>query len=845
MRNKVFIYIILLSLNAIKLMATTNNVTLISYPACEGSKNGRIQIIVDPNAIYWSPPFDYYYENLDNGDAGDGTMYGYVHTITGLASGLYKVKLYVSIECTEEGQIIVETLQNNLNIDFSVDNEETCNNASIQAQVSGGSGNYTYQWNNGSTNSSISNLHPGLYCLTVTDAGACSKTKCTFISGGHLIVEPTFVKNVSTCNYKTNSQDGVIEIVVEGGSGNYQFDWTHPYVWYDIKHTQNVDHLSPHTFPYHVKVTDNITGCIAERDFYICCCFDTNEFGHDPFDPYYCNAEDYGNIYVEGDVYPKTDPNSNNGYILLNVIGGDGGYVYSWAGPNGYKSSNKDIYNLAPGEYCVKVTDGCKIRNECYTIGECSQTTVSLSGQKTNACNNYNVGKIILTASGGTQPYKYKWSNGAQTKDIMNLSGGTYCVTVIDASGCRAEDCYQITSPNATRSGCKLYCNDDEVHDYGIVPVFRPSDCRYIDYYCGDGVYLRSEFVGLKEERFNPGNCSVDVLCFNNQPWTTIYGLHCRTCIHQLIDNFYPYLMVGCYIDYCYFQWPYNLSRITHIQEKVSVAYFEIQGICSGQIFDICGDDSPIFNFDYDCDEEPPIQDGDCGDFLSLDYYYEGHFGGDCTGLFKNNSIGNELTKSDSSFLKLISSNTQKIPFQSFDNVNKLKVESYIDSLSNCNKIFINYYSHNTESVNISILTLDNRNILNFTDQAISGFNTSIIENVQFNKISTDSLLIKIAFSKGYKIIQKIKNNCYIKNNANPIFVKPNPFYDCLEINNLKVKEIYSYQIINLAGQVVKSDYLNENRTICLENISQGIYLLKLSNNEINSMIKIVKSNKN
>ncbi|MBK7359978.1 MAG: T9SS type A sorting domain-containing protein [Saprospiraceae bacterium] len=61
----------------------------------------------------------------------------------------------------------------------------------------------------------------------------------------------------------------------------------------------------------------------------------------------------------------------------------------------------------------------------------------------------------------------------------------------------------------------------------------------------------------------------------------------------------------------------------------------------------------------------------------------------------------------------------------------------------------------------------------------------------------------------------------------------------------MKAKEIYSCQIINLSGQIVQSDFLNENRKICLQNINQGIYLLKLSNSEINTIIKIVKSNKN
>lgn len=47
-------------------------------------------------------------------------------------------------------------------------------------------------------------------------------------------------------------------------------------------------------------------------------------------------------------------------------------------------------------------------------------------------------GAIALTLLGGNPPYVYEWSNGANTRDISQLSAGTYSLTVTDGLGCTA-----------------------------------------------------------------------------------------------------------------------------------------------------------------------------------------------------------------------------------------------------------------------------------------------------------------------------------------------------------------------------------------------------------------------
>lgn len=54
------------------------------------------------------------------------------------------------------------------------------------------------------------------------------------------------------------------------------------------------------------------------------------------------------------------------------------------------------------------------------------------------SCNDLNDGIASVLPSGGTNPYSYLWSNGANTQTISNLVPASYVVTVTDANGLTA-----------------------------------------------------------------------------------------------------------------------------------------------------------------------------------------------------------------------------------------------------------------------------------------------------------------------------------------------------------------------------------------------------------------------
>ena len=70
-------------------------------------------------------------------------------------------------------------------------------------------------------------------------------------------------------------------------------------------------------------------------------------------------------------------------------------------------------------------------------INVCTPATLSATHINQSACNR-NDGSINLTVTGGTGPFKYKWSTGDTTKNISNLAPGDYTVTVTDAQPCPA-----------------------------------------------------------------------------------------------------------------------------------------------------------------------------------------------------------------------------------------------------------------------------------------------------------------------------------------------------------------------------------------------------------------------
>lgn len=108
-----------------------------------------------------------------------------------------------------------------------------------------------------------------------------------------------------------------------------------------------------------------------------------------------------------------------------------------------------------PYLFTVTVRDNACPTNGSQTFGFVIRVpliTASASSPSFNgynlACNGVNSGSAIATASGGNLPYAYNWNPSAQsTQTAVNLSTGTYTVTITDSKGCTKTASTILTQP--------------------------------------------------------------------------------------------------------------------------------------------------------------------------------------------------------------------------------------------------------------------------------------------------------------------------------------------------------------------------------------------------------------
>ena len=135
-----------------------------------------------------------------------------------------------------------------------------------------------------------------------------------------------------------------------------------------------------------------------------------------------------------------------NGTVKFSVSGGTAPYTYTW-NPN--VSTDSTANNLSAGSYTVSIADltGCTY-HDTITITSPPVLTAPIAVTGVS-CNGGSNGKAIATAGGGVAPYTYLWTNGSTVDSAVNLSAGTYTLTLTDNNGCTLTSSAVITQPNA------------------------------------------------------------------------------------------------------------------------------------------------------------------------------------------------------------------------------------------------------------------------------------------------------------------------------------------------------------------------------------------------------------
>ncbi|MFN6390615.1 MAG: T9SS type A sorting domain-containing protein [Bacteroidota bacterium] len=120
------------------------------------------------------------------------------------------------------------------------------------------------------------------------------------------------------------------------------------------------------------------------------------------------------------------------------VVGNPVSSTFSWT-PTTNQLGEYTVRFTANDIYCYQAICEKKIQ-----VVPCPQ----ISGVVTNpTCPNSNTGSIVTSVLGGTPPYTYLWSNGKTTKNLINITAGSYSVTVTCTNGFTGTKQFTLTNP--------------------------------------------------------------------------------------------------------------------------------------------------------------------------------------------------------------------------------------------------------------------------------------------------------------------------------------------------------------------------------------------------------------
>lgn len=382
------------------------------------------------------------------------------------------------------------------NVDFDPETISCygANNGSIGVEVEGGTLPYNYSWTlNGlpfSNEEDLSNLGPGTYSVSVSDANNCGP-----ITQNFELVEPPLLE--VTLDLKTDvlcygDATGNIFVNVIGGRLDYAFSWTGPNGF--TSSDQNLNSLFAGT--YNLTVTDS-SGCTdtleveivenEEIDIDITVteikCYGDNDAsiiinnisgGVPPYDVSWSNfgsgnsqfnlsagtyiititdaencEREFSIVVDEAPIF-LIDPvvtqmscsGENDASINLNFVGGIDPVTLVW---DDDPTAGTERNNLAPGTYSVTITDGTPcVLQDSFTIFDILPLELSANVTDALDCEDTNSGALNLLIQGGTPPFNVVWSNGATTEDLENIPPNNYVAQVTDANGCVIEGSWTV-----------------------------------------------------------------------------------------------------------------------------------------------------------------------------------------------------------------------------------------------------------------------------------------------------------------------------------------------------------------------------------------------------------------
>lgn len=362
----------------------------------------------------------------------------------------------------------------------------TCHNStngSIQFVPSGAQNGAFYSLNGGNflANPTFNNRPAGEYTVVVQDGQGCSYEETFILEGPEaVVVSPAVVQQV-TCNGAGN---GIIGGEGTGGTGDliYSLNASFDPSMDELSFTN----LTPGSYTVYARDENNCTSQSSSISI----------------------TQPTAIISSITATSAATCAENADGVIVVQTVGGGGGYQYSLDGEN-FAPGN--IINAAPGVYTVSVQDanGCIVQtNNQATVGGPEPLEIE-TNTVTPLCAGDSNGSLTGEAVGGNGGYTYVVNDGEVLSELNleDLGAGTIVIEVTDEEGCMATFTVSVEDPQVVSASTEVsdvLCEGDE---NGMIVVTAEGGTGDLSYALNEGdAGAANEFEGLM-----PGNYIITV----------------------------------------------------------------------------------------------------------------------------------------------------------------------------------------------------------------------------------------------------------------------------------------------------------------------------------------------
>lgn len=436
----------------------------ITNPSCFDSQDGEIDITTLGDA-----PFTWSWDNgLNTEDRSFLESGEYILTTTD-DNGCIREDTFL---LSNPQEIDVLTISDTLNcIDF-------CNGTGIVIpQV--GFPPFTYLWDSGQTNDTVTDLCFGTNNVTVTDSNLCVKQFSVEIFNPDSLK----IENLSVDSACYNICDGEISLDITGGKSPYSFEFVFESQVIDSIST-SIDDLCPGNYTFNFFDSND---CSQSEDIFV--------FEKDSFK-------------LQTTIVNDSCFNGCSGQISIEVLNANhSDLTFNWS--NGVVDTNL-ISNLCADTFNIEIIDLDLCRDTFeFLILEPEQLKIDSFFLFDNKCYGNEEGSVSVNASGGTGSLQFTWSNSdgftSNNQDIFDLAAGTYNLNITDVNNCSIDTIFKVNQPDSlivlsSSQNVSCFAFSDAIIDLSIFGGTQPyttswnniiSDSTYVDsLLIGEYVYL-------------------------------------------------------------------------------------------------------------------------------------------------------------------------------------------------------------------------------------------------------------------------------------------------------------------------------------------------------------------